>query len=74
MLPGLARVEKCSQRRDDGLPADAGFLEPIYVIFTLGNFTPVSRLDGPKGEGATWRLSLGSSEEVSRGLRKFEKV
>ena len=33
---------------------------------------PVSRLDGPKGGGLAWRLSLGSSEEVSKGFSKLE--
>ena len=65
MLPGLVRVEECSQMRGGVLPAVAEFLEPIYAIFTRGSFAPVSRLDGPEGEGLAWRLSLGTSEEVS---------
>ena len=72
MLPGLVKVEECSQMRGRVLPAVAEFLEPIYTIFTQGSFAPVSTLDGPEGEGMVWRLSLGSSEEVSRGLGKFE--
>ena len=44
------------------------FLEPMYAM------PPVSRLDGPKGEGMSWRLSLGFLEEVSKGLRKIASV
>ena len=46
----------------------------IYAIFTQGSFAQVSTLDGPEGEGMVWRLSLGSSEEVSKGLGKFESI
>ena len=42
--------------------------------FPKGVLPPVSRLDGPKGEGMSWRLSLGFLEEVSKGLRKIDSV
>ena len=71
MLPGLARVEECSQTRGGVLPAVIGFLESIFAFFTQGSFCPQSQdwMDPRGGDDLEVEFRI-----LGGGFQRFEEV
>ena len=71
MLSRLVRVEECCQMRGGVLPAVAGFLQPIYAIFTQGSFAPGFKMGWTQGGGDGLEVEF---RILGGGLQRFEEV